>query len=164
MKQRLNQLMQWYSGRERREQIILGVGAVIVASTLLYLILWETMVRAHTLRAEQLDAARDLATKLEVLAGRPEARASGNGASRGLSLLSAVDQSAKSGVLNKPLTRLQPEGDTEVRVWLDGVSFDALMRWTAQLRLNDGILVKTAQIDKGTSSGTVNAQLSFIRP
>lgn len=163
MKQRIDQLLQWYRVREQRERIVLAIGAAVVAVTVLYLLIWEPVARAHRHRAEQLQAARDLAIKIESLAGRA-APNSASGATRNLSLLSAVDQSAKSGVLNKPLTRLQPEGDTEVRIWLDGVSFEALMRWISQLRVNDGIVVKTVQIDKGQESGSVNAQLALIRP
>lgn len=163
MKQNLARLQQWYSARERREQIILGIGAAIVGVTLLYLLIWEPVAKAHAHRVRDLDSARDLAIKIESLAGQ-----AGNGAvsaqHSNASLLSAVDQATKSGVLNKPVTRLQPEGDTEVRVWFDAVSFDALMRWVAQLRTSEGIVVKTAQIEKGQTAGTVNAQLSLTRP
>lgn len=163
MKQILAQLQQWLSGLEQRERRLVSAGAVIVALTLLYLILWEPMAKAHLRREADLAIARQLAARIELLAGQARSNP-GIGSSRGLSLLSAVDQASKSGILNKPLTRIQPEGDAEVKVWLEAVSFEALIRWIAQMQARDGIVVRAAQIEKDVAPGTVNAQLSLIRP
>ena len=163
MKQTLARLQQWFNGLEDRERLLVSIGALIVGITLLYLIVWEPMAKAHLHRETDLAAARQLATRIELLAGQAHS-SPGSGASRGLSLLAAVDQASKSGILNRPLTRIQPEGDAEVKVWLEAVSFESLARWIAQMQTRDGIVVRAAQIEKDASPGTVSAQLSLIRP
>ncbi len=163
MKQALAQLQQWFNGLERRERLLVSIGAVLVGITLLYLMLWEPIAKAHVHREADLASARQLAQRIELLAA--QSRSSPNpGINRSLSLLAAVDQSSKSGVLNKPLARIQPEGDTEVKVWLEAVPFDALLRWVDQLQTRDGIIVRSAQIEKDAASGAVGAQLSLVRP
>lgn len=163
MKQALSRLQQLFNGLEERERLMVSIGALIVGITLLYLIVWEPMAKAHLRREADLAAARQLATRIELLAGQVRSNP-GSGASRGLSLLAAVDQASKSGVLNRPLTRIQPEGDAEVKVWLEAISFESLVRWIAQMQMRDGIVVRSAQIERDVTPGTVSAQLSLIRP
>ncbi len=74
-----------------------------------------------------LQAARALDVQLERLAvAAPRGRAAVAGA--GQSLLAIVDQSRKASAIDKPPSRLQPEGDNTVRIWLDDVPFDPLVR------------------------------------
>lgn len=163
MKQLLAQLQQWFNGLESRERLLVSIGAVVVGLTLLYLLIWEPVAKAHQHREADLATSRQLANRIERLTGQANNNV-GGGSTRGLSLLSAVDQASKSGTLNKPLSRIQPEGDTEVKVWLEAVSFDALVRWIDQLHQRDGIVVRSAQIEKDATSGLVSAQLSLVRP
>jgi general secretion pathway protein M len=163
MKQSLARLQQWFNGLESRERLIVSIGAIVVGLTLLYLLIWEPVAKAHQHREADLALSRQLANRIERLPAQ-DAKNAGGGSSRGLSLLSAVDQASKTGTLNKPLSRIQPEGDTEVKIWIEGVSFDALVRWIDQLHQRDGIIVRAAQIEKDPSPGAVSAQLSLVRP
>lgn len=164
MKQALAQLQQWFNSLERRERLLVSIGAVLVGITLLYLVLWEPVAKAHRHREADLASARQLAQRIELLAAQSLSSSSNPGINRSLSLLAAVDQASKSGALDKPLARIQPEGDTEVKVWLEAVPFDVLIRWIDQMQTRDGIIVRSAQIEKDATSGSVSAQLSLVRP
>ena len=78
-------------------------------------------------------------------------------------IATVVDQATKNGTLGKAPSRLQPEGDAEVRVWLDGISFDALVRWLSDLETRQGVRVQNADIEKQDAPGTVNVRLSLVR-
>lgn len=162
----LTQLQEWLRGLAPRERILVGAGSVVVLVTILFLGIWEPLNKAHRQRETDLVAARALAQRLEVIAAEVQkTRAvNGGGVAGGGSLLTAVDQASKSGTLNRPLTRIQPEGDSEVKVWVDGVSFDALLRWISELEGRYGISIQTADIDKDATPGLVNARLSLVRP
>lgn len=161
-------LQEWFRGLARRERILVAAGAIIVTATILFLAIWEPLAKAHHKNEQDLAAARALGQKLEVLAAEVQGARSVNGgaiAGAGTSLLSAVDQASKSGTLNKPLSRIQPEGDTEVKVWIDGVGFEALLRWVGELESRYGISVQTVDVEKdATVPGQVNARLSLVRP
>lgn len=163
----LAQFQEWFRSLAPRERLLVGVGGVVVAITILYLGIWEPLSKAHSKREQDLAASQALAQRLEVIAAAVQkAQANGGGAAinTGASLLSTVDQVSKNGTLGKPLTRIQPEGDHEVKVWIDGVSFDALVRWISELEGRYGIGIQTADLDRDTLPGQVNARLSLVRP
>jgi general secretion pathway protein M len=163
----LTQLQEWFRGLAPRERILVGSGTVVVLITILFLGIWEPLNKAHHQRETDLVAARALAQRLEVISAEVQKARAANGgaiASSGGSLLTMVDQASKSGTLNKPLTRIQPEGESEVKVWADGVGFDSLLRWISELEGRYGISIQTADIDKDATPGLVNARLSLVRP
>ena len=83
--------------------------------------------------------------------------------SRDASLLSAVDLASKDGTLSKPPSRLQPDGDTQVRVWVDEVQFDSLVRWVNELQTRYGVRVDSLDVERQPTAGLVNARLSLVR-
>lgn len=149
-----------------RERWMLSIGATVLALTLVYLLVWEPLADAHRERVEALESSRLLAIRLEQAAAqvqRAGGRSGANSAGRGLSLMAAVDQASKQGTLGKSPTRIQPEGDREVRVWFEDVSFDSLVRWLAELQSRYGVGVQTLDIEPQSTPGKVNARMSLVR-
>lgn len=155
----------WWATLAEREQRVLAVGAVVVGLTVLYLGIWEPVVKAQHDRELALEDARALATMLETLAVEVQRGrgAAGGTAGAGQSLLSVVDQSRRASALTKPPTRLQPEGDATVRIWLDDVPFDALLRWLGDLQARYGVRVDAADIERQSGQGLVSARLTLVR-
>ena len=81
MKQSLAQLQQWFNGLESRERLLVSIGAVVGGLTLLYLLIWEPVAKAHLHREADLVTSRQLANRIERLAGQTNNNASG-GSSR----------------------------------------------------------------------------------
>lgn len=161
------QFKEWFAALAPRERTLVSIAAAFTVFTILYLGVWETLANAHYGREKSLSEARALATRLEVIGAEAlKARMSGGGAvsNSGMSLLSVVDQAGKSGTLSKPPTRLQPEGDREVKVWLEDTTFDGVVRWIAELETRHGVSAQTVDIEKESAPGLVNARLSLIRP
>ncbi|MGH8516912.1 MAG: type II secretion system protein GspM [Panacagrimonas sp.] len=150
-----------------RERWILSSGAVVVLLTVLYLAVWEPVVDAHRQKVEALESSRLLAIRLEQAAAQVQRaggqRGSGANTGRSLSLMAAVDQASKQGSLGRSPTRIQPEGDREVRVWFEDVSFDAMVPWLADLQLRYGVGVQTLDIEPQATPGKVNVRLSLVR-
>lgn len=149
-----------------RERWMVGLCGVVVFITVLYLGLWEPLAKAHQRRAEGLVSARSLAQKLEVAAAEVQRRSSaGSGANvnLNLSLLAAVDQSSRQSDLGKAPERIQPEGDKEVKVWFEDVSFDAVAKWLAVLQTRYGVSVQTLDVERQSGAGLVNVRLSLVR-
>lgn len=166
MKERLQPLLDRYQALEPRERRILAWGAVFVAATLLYLAVWQPLMALHTRSQERLDQARATAERLELLAAQAASMRSGRQPAPVIgsdqSLLSVVDQAGKNSSLGKPLSRIQPDGEDTVRVWLEDVPFDALLRWIEELKTRYAIAVTAAEIE-GESPGVVDARLSLER-
>ena len=102
----------------------------------------------------------------EAAESQQKARASGIGAVQGReqSLLTLIDQQGKSPTLGKPPSRMQPEGENEVKVWFEDVPFDALLRWMAALETRNGVQIVGAEVERRAGPGLVNARLTVTRP
>lgn len=150
-----------------RERVMVIAAAIVVTLTVIYLALWEPLVQYRAREATNLESARALANRLEVIGAQVAAQRGSTPAataSRNLSLLAAVDQAARAGTLGKPPARLQPEGDNEVRVWLERTAFDGMVRWVHELDRQHGIVVSTADIERLSEPGLVDARLTLVRP
>lgn len=145
-----------------RERWIVGVGGIALVLTILFLAVWEPAVKAKRERAAGLESARVIAQKLEQAAAQVQAGPSGALAGRGVSLLAAVDQATKQSGLGKAPTRMEPEGDREVKVWFEAVPFDGVVPWLAMLQDRYGISVQTLDVEP-ESIGLVNLRLSLVR-
>lgn len=161
----LERFRAWWSGLADRERLALSLGSAVLALAVAYLTVWEPLNQARARRVAELDEARAIAVLLETLAAEVQ-RARGAGSAiqgAGQSLLAVVDQSRKASALTKPPSRLQPEGEATVRIWLEDVPFDALLRWLNDLQTRYGVRVDNADIERESGSGLVNARLTLVR-
>ncbi len=152
----------WWSGLAERERRVLGAGTVILGAVIVYLAVWEPVASARHQQHVDLAAARAMAVQLEALAASGP-RNGGPTAGAGQSLLAIIDQSSKASALTKPPSRLQPEGDDIVRIWLEDVPFDVLLRWLGDLQSRYGVRVDNADIERESAPGRVNARLTLMR-
>ena len=159
----LERLRAAWAGLAERERRVVGAGGIALGLILAYLLVWEPLATARQQRELDLRSARALAVQLEELAG--VAGRAGRPAIQGKdqSLLAVVDQSRKASALTKPPSRLQPEGEDTVRVWLEDVPFDGLMRWLGDLQSRYGVRVDNADIERESGPGLVNARLTLMR-
>ena len=166
MKAYLEQFRTWWDARQAQERTLLLVGAALMAVLLFYLAVWQPVARAHHRAELALSQSHAAAQRLEVI-GAEVARLRGAGgqsaANRSLSLLAAVDQASRGPELGKAPSRIQPEGDKEVKLWIDDVPFDAVLQWTQLLQSQYGITVSSAEIER-KGEGVVSARLSLVRP
>jgi general secretion pathway protein M len=163
MKQYLDQFNTWWAARQIRERQILVVGAIAVAVSIFYLAIWEPVARAQRKADAALRQSRTVANRLETNAVEVQRSRGTGGGFSSLPLLTAVDQAAKRPELGKAPSRIQPENDKEVKLWLDEVPFDALVSWLQILQTQYGIAVASAELEK-KGEGLVNARLSLVRP
>ena len=152
----------WWNGLAERERRVFGGGAAVLALLVAWLGVWEPLASARHRQQVNLGAARALAVQIEMLAASTP-RSAAPPAGAGQSLLAIVDQSSKASAMAKPPSRLQPEGDDTVRIWLDDVPFDALLRWLGELQSRYGVRVDNADIERESGPGLVNARLTLMR-
>lgn len=155
-----------WAALEPRERRTLGIGGVALALILAYLAVWTPLEKTHHKREVALRESRAIARQLEQLAAEVQANRGGGGAAvstAGQSLLAVVDQTRRASSITKPPSRLEPEGDATVRIWLEDVPFDSLVRWLGELQLRHGVRVDAADIERQSGSGLVNARLTLMR-
>jgi general secretion pathway protein M len=165
MKPYLEQFMQWWNARLPRERQILLAGAAVVVLFILYSAIWAPLHHARHRAELDLQQTRTVANRLEAVAIDVERNrgVGGAAATRGLPLLSAVDQASHRPELGKPYERIEPDGDREVKIWINEVPFDSLVDWLNLLQTQYGIVASSAELER-KGEGVVNARLSLVRP
>jgi len=165
LNQQLAPLRARFEALQPREQLIVAAGALFALLALIYLALWQPFALARSHAAAALDSSRALAARIEQIGAQAQQSHAGGQSVVGpeVSLLSAVDQASKDGTLGKAPSRMQPDGDKQVRVWVEDVPFDAVLRWMDDLQKRYAVRVEGVTLERRPAAGTVNARLSLVR-
>ena len=153
----------WWAGLAPRERVILGIGSLVLAVVVIYLMIWEPMVsQRQQVRADISALSADLAWMQQVERQvKRQAAQQGNQpgiGSAGGSVLTLIEVSARAAGVNEALERVQPEGQG-ARVWFTETGFDALLHWLAELEQRHGLQVSQLAVDAGDAPGTVTARI-----
>ena len=160
-----DRLRNTWNSLQSRERLVVGVGAAILLALLGYSIVWAPVQRdLSNLRIDvpkqrtQLALMRVQAKQVAQLRGSAPAKiASGN-------LLTKLEQSAQNRGLRENITRMEPDETNSVRLSLDSVDFNALLRWLKELQTQNGIRPETTTITAQSEPGLVNARLLMRGP
>ncbi|MBQ0797914.1 MAG: type II secretion system protein M [Porticoccaceae bacterium] len=71
-------------------------------------------------------------------------------------IIQTVSKSAEEN--NIKLSRLQPEGKTKVRIWINDGDFSDLIKWLSDLSQNTGVNISSISIDDTGNPGKVDIQ------
>lgn len=74
------------------------------------------------------------------------------------SLLALVDSSARQHQLGPGIKRLQPEGQSGVRVWLEQVAFDDVLTWVDALAVRS-VRITGLSVERSTVPGLVDLRI-----
>lgn len=155
-------IREWLASLEQRERRLVITGAVLLSLMIFYVAIWEPLAGSvEGLRATTRDQQTTLAwmkqaaveiKKLRGNSGRTKTAS-------GQSLLALVDRTAKSGGLGAALKRVQPDGEQKVRVWMEGASFDDVIRWLVQMETRHGVGIESSVFEVKENAGIVDARL-----
>ena len=153
----------WWKQLSLREQRTLAVGGLAALVLLAYLAVW-TPLEARRAALEQLIVRlqQDLAWMEGAAADlRRLPTDSPAAAGQTQSLLGLVDSSVREFGLAAGVRRVQPEGD-RVRLWLEGVGFNDLLRWLAAVR-ESGTRIDSLAVDRRAEPGKVDGRVVLAR-
>lgn len=161
-----DELKTWYLSLEQRERQALAIGGLCLALMFVYVAVLHPFLSAkHALetRVEEqqsmLDWMQPAAAQIQMLRGQQPSHLQ-----PGQSLLSMVDRSAGEAGFGPALKQVQTNSDGSVRVQMQGVSFDDLVRWLESVHRQYGISVSELTAQRGSGPGTVDATLSLQAP
>jgi len=155
----------WFESLDPRERRMLIIGSALLGVMLFYLLAWEplehgveSLRKSHAEQRARLQWMQQAVAEVKQLrgsSGRPAQLA------KGQSLLAAIDRAARSNQLGDALKRVQPDGSERARVWLEGASFDRLVRWVDSLQRQQGVRVVSSVFEAREEVGRVDARLVF---
>ncbi len=138
------------------------IGGAIGLLLVLYLSLWLPMQRElsrlrTSVPQEKVQLAQMRVQAMEI----SQLRASGRVPQAGGNLLANLEQSATANGVRGHITRMEPDGNNGARLSLEGVHFNALIGWLANLQNQGGVRIEKASFESQTAAGTVNARLTL---
>lgn len=158
----MNMKQYWANLQPRERHTLLG-GGIVLALILVYALVVDPFQQALA------GLQQSVATQEETLAWMRQAsaeikrlRAATPGARRvsGQSLMSLIDASARSTGLSGAIKQIRPEGQG-VKVRLEEVAFDDMLRWLDQLQRNHGVSLGSLVMERLAQPGRVNASVTL---
>ena len=153
----------WFLSLTQRERTMVQVAASVVFVFTFYLIVLEPISSNYTKNKKNVaDATQTLewmhsaAQEVKQLRGGRLLPEHPQGKKL---VLSMVDRSVKKAGLAGVMKRVQPEGDSGVRVWFEGAAFDELVKWLAIIESKHGLLVNEINIEQTESTGLVDVRV-----
>lgn len=153
----------WFEELNRRERSILLFGGGTLLLMLLYSLLWSPLSEQNERLRDDIENQRMTLAWMQQAA--QQVKQGGTQAAQrnvnGESLLTLVDRTAKSSTLGGHIKRIQPDKEGGVRIWLEKVEFNSMMRWLATLSRNHGVVLSDSNIEKQLTPGLVDARLTL---
>jgi general secretion pathway protein M len=155
----------WNQLDTRQKRLVSLAGLVLVAA-LVYVWVWEPLAEARATERERIAQQQALLNWLEAVGPMAERlRESGRGGREASdrSLLGLADETARAAGLAGAMARIEPAGDGEVRVWLEGADFVTVMGWLEDFSRSRPVQVSQLQVDRaGTEDGQVNVRVTLV--
>ena len=151
-----------WQGLQAREQQVLRLGAVIFGLLLVYLFIIDPVYSGRDEAEQRLQATRQAFAVVQQQASDLKASPAGAGTPGSGSLLTKVESSAQAEGLRGALKRLQPGGNDQIQVSLEGASYQQVMKWLGKLR-SEGIRAQRVDIQVDRQSDLLQAQLVLVR-
>ena len=162
----IDHVRNWFAARSSREQAILLAGGALLAILLLWALVWHPIAQGRAELSQRVSDQEQLLSWMRDASegarlGRAKTMMATDGAS--VSLLTLVDESLRAHDLGDAVRRVEPEGDSIVRLWLDGARFDDLMTWLTTLDRGYGTTVQELSAQVTDTRGVVNVTLTLRR-
>jgi general secretion pathway protein M len=154
------QALAYWRALGARERLIVTAGGAVALVLLLYAILWLPLQHdLDRLRAD-LPRAREQLLWMRAQEGRVKVlRAAASPAVQSGGLLSFVEQSSTAYSIRPNIKRIEPQGANSVSLAIDGVAFNSLVEWLANLQKQGGVRIETASLEPLPTPGVVNARV-----
>lgn len=161
----MNEVWERLSARDRKALIFCGVFLVLL---FLYAGVWSPFKHATEMTAIQVEQQQKALTWMQANQAlvRTQQRHQTNNKSRGSSeksLLSVIDASLRNTELNQHVKRIEPSGDSEIKVRFENSAFDSLVIWLGALAKDQGIRATNVTVVRRDSEGLVDVQMVLSR-
>ena len=143
----------WFDGLTSRDQLTVKSISIAILLALIFVWVWQPSQVAKHKSEQRLNSELSFHNKMKENAHRFGAASRVVSSSKGGSILSVVNNTAKAKSIT--LKRFEPEGQHGLRVWLDRANFNSVIDWLEILETQKGISIEQISIDK-VSPGLIN--------
>jgi general secretion pathway protein M len=161
----LEQALAWWGGLQSRERRVLGVGGLLVALVLGYLVAFEPAWLGRRKLETELPQLRAQLAQMEGLAA--EARRLSGQAAQGTQtpaqLKTQVEQSIAAAGLSGSVAQLSVAGDL-IDLRFKGIGFAAWLAWVDSALRETRLRIVDVAVERESAPGVVSARLTLEAP
>ena len=161
-------MKEWLAGLDPQERLLVYGATAVLAVILLYAVLVHPFHSSYDKLRDGVEERRATLQWMQESALKVKQLKSANPVAgkgmEGRSLLSVTDGAARATGLGPALKRVEPDGSTGVRVWLEDASFDSVIGWLSMMASRYGVDVDSASMERTAARGRINARLSLQAP
>ena len=150
-------MKQWFYSLPRRDQLALAVLALVLGFWIVFKMILGPVAAAREQLVDSNRNASALLARVDAKVTELQALRSDGDTESGGNITALVSRSAEAAGL--AVSRLQPNSRGEVQVRFEGVDFDRLLGWLAQVEGDQQLTVIDASIAQAGRAGGVNATL-----
>jgi general secretion pathway protein M len=151
----------WRTVLRWREQPPALFGAALVLCLVVGATLWYPLKQEQDALEARIAEQHELLGRMSDAAARlrlaPGAETRRSAPRRDGSLFALLERTARAASI--AVTRMEPQGERVVRLWLEDVEFNRLVAWLGQVRNQYGIRVSAMQTNRRPVNGRVSAGL-----
>lgn len=158
-------MIAWWQQLHLRQQRLLTAAGAVVIGVLVYVWIWEPLAEAREAERARVAQQEALLGWLEAVAPVAAELRAGGGRGEDLgdrSLLGITDETARAAGLAGALARIEPAGESQVRVWFEGADFVTVMGWLEQFSTSRPVQVSQLQVDRAQRAGQVNVRVTLV--
>ena len=154
---------EWYYGHNGRDKKILDYAFMAVALLLMWFLCIKPITDWNFDQKSSAVAAYRVFSTIESNSTQLRQNSLKNGmvTSKQESLIPVITKTAS--LRNIQLTRLEPDSDDAVTIFVEKQSFNSIIKWIAQLEENNQISVGRLNIESDESTKRIAAQITFIK-
>ena len=150
----------WWDSLEHRERALIGGGMVMALIVLGYVLVWEPFqIGYRRLQQSVAEQRADLAWMRQAAQEIQRLGSAARPRSDGRSLLTLIDQTARTAGMGTALKQITPQSDDRLSARLDAVEFDKLLPWLSVLERDHPITLINLSVDRTETAGLVNARV-----
>lgn len=153
----------WFLSLTQRERNMVQVAVSVFVIFMVYLVIIDPISSTYEKNKKNVNTALESIEWMKSAAQEVKQLRGGKGVANRPQgkqfLLSTIDRSARKSGLASVMKRVQPEGESGVRVWFENAVFDELIKWLAIVESEYGLLVNEINIEQTESTGLVNVRV-----
>jgi general secretion pathway protein M len=157
-----DELRRWFLSLEQRERRVLTAGGIFLLIVIIYGAVLTPFAHSKAALISHISQQRSLlawmrpaTARIQALGGKQPTALPAD------SLLATINREAGSAGLGNALRQVQQQNDGSIRVQLEGASFDTMVHWLGDLHKRYGISISDMSVQRGSSAGSVDANLSL---
>ena len=152
-------LIGWYDGLGDRDRLALRLLSCFLAVVALYFAAVAPLMGYVDKAERRLEDERALLAWLRSHEGETAGATGGASPSRDQPVATVVNSTAKENGLT--IRRYEPADQDGMRVWLEGVPFNAVIKWIVMLEGNHGIRAVEFNVEREGAAGRVSARITL---